>query len=94
MSKYEMRDLINSYVNELEVNKEEILGNNYPEDLIKEYADSYIPIYNYELAMYLANNLELGFEEYYTDRDYDIFDLIKQVIYNDLIFEGYNWLGE
>ena len=62
--------------------------------IIEEYADSYIPIYNYELAMYLANNLELGFEEYYTDRDYDIFDLIKQVIYNDLIFEGYNWLGE
>lgn len=86
-NKYSMYELKKNLRAELEDSKEEILEN---EDIKYEIIDSYIPIYNYTLAMYLAENLELGF----LDDGSSIYTLIINSMHEELSQELYDWEEE
>jgi len=56
-----MHQLEQDLVDELNSNKKEILENQYPEDAIRELADSYVPIYNYDLIEALSCDHTLAY---------------------------------
>mgnify|MGYP003674477875 CR=1 FL=1 len=47
-------------IDELKNNKKEILEHEYPSDLITEYVDGYIPIYNGDLIDVLSSDHTLA----------------------------------
>ena len=59
--KHTMRWLIEDFKDTLERDKEDILSSDYPEDTLHDYADSSVPVYNWDLAQLLANNPELAY---------------------------------
>jgi len=46
-------------IEELSDNKKEILNSLYPEDLIHEYADGWVPIYNYDVLETVQSDMYL-----------------------------------
>jgi len=90
--KYSLWHISKSLIEELETNKEYILEDEHPEDLVSEYVDSNISVYTYDQYMIYANN--------YTDLDIegtDIEDMqgaIVYAIYEYLSAEANTWLYE
>lgn len=90
--KYSLWHITKDLIQELENNKEYILEDEYPEDLVSEYVDSNISVYTYDQYMIYANN--------YTDLDIegtDIEDMqgaIVYAIYEYLSSEAHAWLNE
>ena len=90
--KYSLWHITKDLIQELENNKEYILEDEYPEDLVSEYVDSSISVYTYDQYMIYANN--------YTDLDIegtDIEDMqgaIVYAIYEYLSSEAHSWLFE
>jgi hypothetical protein len=90
--KYSLWHITKDLIQELENNKEYILEDEYPEDLVSEYVDSNISVYTYDQYMIYANN--------YTDLDIegtDIEDMqgaIVHAIYEYLSSEARSWLFE
>ena len=90
--KYSLWHITRDLIQELENNKEYILEDEYPEDLVSEYVDSNISVYTYDQYMIYANN--------YTDLDIegtDIEDMqgaIVYAIYEYLSSEAQSWLLE
>lgn len=90
--KYSLWHITRDLIQELENNKEYILEDGYPEDLVSEYVDSSISVYTYDQLMIYANN--------YTDLDIegtDIEDMqgaIVYAIYEYLSSEAHAWLYE
>jgi len=90
--KYSLWHITKDLIQELENNKEYILEDGYPEDLVSEYVDSSISVYTYDQYMIYANN--------YTDLDIegtDIEDMqgaIVYAIYEYLSSEAHAWLYE
>jgi len=54
--KYSLWHISKSLIEELETNKEYILEDEHPEDLVSEYVDSNISVYTYDQYMIYANN--------------------------------------
>jgi len=93
-NKQNIYTLEQNLIEELSDNKEEILESKYPEDLINEYADSWVPIYNYDLLEVVQSDLTLGYE---ADEDItggDIFNKISLAIYYRLTDVGNQWLQD
>ena len=90
--KYSLWHITKDLIQELENNKEYILEDEYPEDLVSEYVDSNISVYTYDQYMIYANN--------YADLDIegtDIKDMqgaIVYAIYEYLSSEAHAWLFE
>tara|TARA_R110002020_G_scaffold438919_1_gene649392 strand:+ start:311 stop:691 length:381 start_codon:yes stop_codon:yes gene_type:complete len=90
--KYSLWHITKDLIQELENNKEYILEDGYPEDLVLEYVDSNISVYTYDQYMIYANN--------YTDLDIegtdieDIQGAIVYAIYEYLSSKAHSWLFE
>ncbi len=57
-----LSDLVKSMLEELDSRQDEILQAEYPEDLITELVDSYLPVYFYDALLYACNDLWLATE--------------------------------
>ena len=56
-------DLEKSLIEDLQGNIEDIRDNKYPDDVIREYVDSAVPVMNYDLLKMASDELWLGVEE-------------------------------
>ena len=83
-------------IDELNDNKKEILESEYPSDLITEYADSWIPVYNSDLIEALSDDHTLAYvdEQGLLPEDPSVHDIIRVAIYERLIAAAYEWLNE
>jgi len=90
-----MHQLEKDLVDELNDNKKEILEHEYPSDLIMEYADSYVPIYNGDLIDVLGSDHTLAEVDDYglLPQNPSVHDIIRSAIYEKLIVAAYTWLG-
>ena len=83
-------------IDELNDNKKEILENEYPSDLITEYADSWIPVYNSDLIEALSDDHTLAYvdEQGLLPEEPSVHDIIRVAIYERLMAVAYKWLNE
>jgi len=83
-------------IDELNDNKKEILENEYPSDLITEYADGWIPVYNSDLIEALSHDPSLAYldDEGLLPENPNVHDIIRTAIYERLISVAYKWLNE
>jgi hypothetical protein len=90
-----MRQLEIDLIDELNDNKKEILEHEYPSDLITEYADGYVPIYNGDLIDVLGSDHTLAEVDDYglLPQNPSVHDIIRTAIYEKLIVVAYTWLG-
>ena len=89
-----MYKLIQDLIEHLEIDREEILDNVYPEDVIAEYVDSATPIMNHPLAVLLTENLSLGYRSISYDSADNAFQIIQQNVYEHLYEAACRWLQE
>ena len=89
-----MYQLVKDFQEELENCKSEILEATYPEDLLSEMADSWVPVYNYDRLLLACDDLWLGYpsEGYVTKDCENAYDIIATNIYERLVIIGYDWL--
>ena len=81
-------------IEELNDNKEEILNSSYPEDLIHEYADGWVPIYNYDVLETVQSDMYLIGEAEELESDSGIIGKLQYAIYSRLLEAGYKWLQD
>ena len=95
-NKTRMYELEKNLIDELNDNKKEILENEYPSDLITEYADGWIPVYNSDLIKALSDDPSLAnvYDEGLLPENPDVHSIIKTAIYERLIGVAYEWLNE
>lgn len=95
-NKTTMHQLEIDLIDELNDNKEEILEHEYPSDLITEYADSYVPIYNSDLIEALSSDPSLAYVDDHglLPTDSGVHDIIRTAIYERLIGVAYKWLND
>ena len=91
-----MHQLEKNLVDELNNNKKEILKHKYPSDLISEYADGYVPIYNYDLIEVLSMDHTLANvdDTGLLPQNPSVHDIIRMAIYERLINVAYTWLSD
>jgi hypothetical protein len=92
--KITMYQLEQNLIGELNDNKQQILNN---EDLLFQFVDSYIPIYNYDLLMLAADDLYLGYSDDYImpdENNHNIYDIIKWNVYNKLLEVANEWFSK
>ena len=92
INKQNIYTLEQNLIEELNDNKEQILESTYPEDLVNEYAGSWVPIYNYDLLEVAQSDLTLGYTH---DSDLGEGDVYKQLtwsIHERLTSVGLRWL--
>ena len=91
-----MRQLEIDLIDELNDNKKEILEREYPSDLITEYADGYVPIYNYDLIEALSSDYTLANvdDTGILPQNPSVHDIIRMAIYERLINVAYTWLSD
>lgn len=61
--RYSMWDLEQSLRAEIRERADELKDETYPEDIVTEMADGWVPIYTYDLMRYAANDLDLAVDE-------------------------------
>ncbi len=83
------------FLADLEECKTEILEDKYPEDIIHERADSWVPVYNYDRLQLACDDLWLGYpsESGLTHGCEDAYDIIGINIYEHLNNIGHEWLA-
>lgn len=64
------------------------------DETLFELADSHTPVYNYDRAMYLADNLWLGCTESELSDSREVFDLLGAVIYEELRQHGWEYASQ
>ena len=81
-----MFELINSVQEKVRERRGELLESPYPEDTIHEIADSWVPIYNADLAELLAENPGLAYPEddVFGGETPDVFRLLMWTVYEQL----------
>ena len=91
-----MHELEKNLIEELNDNKKEILEHEYPSDLITEYADGWIPIYNSDLIEALSSDHTLANvdDSGLLPQDPSVHDIIRTAIYERLIGVAYEWLND
>ena len=91
-----MQQLEKNLIDELNDNKKEILESQYPDDLIMEYADSWIPIYNSDLIEALSEDHTLAYvdDAGILGENPDVHQIIRCSIYEKLMSIASNWLYE
>ena len=91
-----MHQLEIDLIDELNDNKKEILEHEYPSDLITEYADGYVPIYNGDLIDVLSSDHTLANvdDTGLLPQNPSVHDIIRTAIYEKLIIVAYTWLSD
>jgi hypothetical protein len=91
-----MHQLEKNLIDELNDNKKEILEHECPGDLITEYADSWIPVYNSDLIETLSEDHTLAYVggEGLLPENPSVHDIIRVAIYERLSAAAYEWLDE
>ena len=89
--RYSLWHITRDLISDLENNKEEILEDEHPQDLISVYVDCSISVYTYDQIMIFANNNDLWhrIDEFGAD---DINQQIVGAIYSYLAEEADAWL--
>jgi hypothetical protein len=90
-NKQDIYTLEQNLIEELNDNKEDILENSSPEDVVSEYADSWVPIYNYDLLEVAQSDLTLG---YCDEVQGDIYTKLTYAIYYRLNTIAWRWLQD
>ena len=95
-NKTTMHKLEKNLIEELNDNKEEILEHKYPSDLIHEYADGWIPVYNSDLIEALSSDPSLAYVDDHglLPTNASVHDIIRAAIYERLIGVAYEWLND
>jgi len=95
-NKTTMHQLEKNLIEELNDNKKDILEHEYPSDLIHEYADGWIPIYNGDLIDVLGSDHALAEVDDYglLPQNPSVHDIIRTAIYERLIGVAYEWLND
>lgn len=95
-NKTTMHQLEIDLIDELNDNKKEILEHEYPSDLITEYADGWIPIYNGDLIEVLSSDHSLSNvnDTGLLPENPSVHDIIRTAIYERLIGVAYEWLND
>ena len=88
-----MYQLEKNLIDELNDNKEEILKN---EDLLHEYVDSHIPVYNYHRLLLACDDLWLGYpsESGISEGCDNAYDIIAYNVYEKLMEVAHSWLND
>ena len=91
-----MYQLEKDLIEELNDNKKEIFEHEYPSDLITEYADGYVPIYNGDLIDVLESDHTLSEVDDYglLNQNPSVHDIIRTAVYERLISTAYQWLND
>ena len=91
-----MHQLEKNLIDELDDNKKEILEHEYPSDLIHEYADGWIPVYNSDLIETLSSDHSLSNvdDTGLLPENPSVHDIIRTAIYERLIGVAYEWLND
>ena len=91
-----MYQLEKNLIDELNDNKKEILEREHPSDLIHEYADGWIPVYNSDLIDALSSDHSLCDvdDTGLIPENPSVHDIIRTAIYERLIGVAYEWLNE
>jgi len=92
-NKQDIYTLEQNLIEELNDNKEEIFESTYPEDLINEYAYSWVPIYNYDLLKVAQSDLTLGYTHDSDIGEGDVYQQLTWSIHERLMNVGYQWLN-
>ena len=89
-----MYQLEKDFLEELEYDKSEILEAKYPEDIIHENADSWVPVYNFNRLQLACDDLWLGYpSENGFPKEFDnAYEIIGYNIYEHLLNIGHEWL--
>ena len=88
-----MHQLEKNLIDELNDNKEEILKN---EDLLHEYVDSHVPVYNYDRLLLACDDLWLGYpsESGISEGCDNAYDIIAHNVYEKLMEAAHSWLND
>ena len=91
--KISMYQLEKDLIDELNDNKEQILEN---EDLLHEYVDSHVPVYNYDRLLLACDNLELGYpsESGISEGCDNAYDIIAHNVYEKLMEVAQEWFND
>ena len=89
-----MYQLEQNLLRDLNDNKNQILKN---EDLLSEYVESVVPVYNYDLLLLACDDLWLGYPNDYiseAEHKYDAYEIIKWNVYEKLLNVANDWLSK
>ena len=92
--KVSMYQLEQNLLHDLNDNKDQILNN---EDLLTEYVESAVPVYNYDLLLLACDDLYLGYPNDYigeAEYKYDAYEIIKWNVYEKLFNFANDWLNQ
>ena len=89
-NKQNIYTLEQNLIEELNDNKEQILEGSCPEDVVSEYAESWVPIYNYDLLSVAQSDLTLGYND--SEGQGDIYAQLTWAIYERLHYVAHIWL--
>ena len=92
-NKQNIYTLEQNLIEELNDNKEDILANSSPEDVVSEYADSWVPVYNYDLLEVAQSDLTLGYTHESDIGEGDVYQQLTWSIHERLMSVGYQWLN-
>jgi hypothetical protein len=86
----------NAMLKELEERKDEIFGNEYPEDVLHEIVDSNVPIYHSDLADILSDDNSFAFvdDAGLMPEHPDVYQIISISIYEKLSDIAYLWFED
>ena len=92
-NKITMHQLEKDLIDELNDNKKEILDN---ENLLHEYVDSNVPVYNYNRLQLACDDLWLGYpsESGISEGCNNAYDIIAHNIYEKLMEKAQSWLND
>jgi len=93
-NKQSIYTLEQNLIEELNDNKQEILESKYPEDLINEYADSWVPIYYTDILAVAHSDFHIVHEADEDETGGNIFNKISLAIYYRLTDVGNQWLQD
>lgn len=82
---------------DLEADKADILGANYPDDELHEYVDARIPIYHGRLVELLYSDVRLGYgpdDSGLVKEAPTVWDILTAAVYERLSAEAAEWLEE
>jgi hypothetical protein len=92
--KMTINQLEQNLIDELNSNKKEILENQYPEDLVTQLADSYVPIYNVDLLDCLSDDYTLAQvdDTGLLPENPSVHDIVRIAICEKLMNVAHTWL--
>ena len=88
--------LTNDLIETLNDSRDEICGDAYPSDMLHEYVDLAVPVYNSELAECLADNNDLGCSGDLASciENATVWQVISANIYEELSNAAHDWLED